>query len=230
MKNTLALLFLFLSASLQAQIKVSAPSDNNKLTMVQVLTGKDCNALDKFSYSVLTEETSVQLHDGKVAYKTVREVEYLIKAKGKKITKKRKVLNTKTDDSCPKAEAGQIFPDMTATLLSSVLSDKEVKRDETPNRTPFAFSRKDDGSSIVCMDKLALMKAKGMETHVQNMGADIEFVEVAEKLVYHSSDEHLYIDDLQQIVSTYAVVSKEKSGSTHKVEVKETICIKSLTK
>ena len=62
------------------------------------------------------------------------------------------------------------------------------------------------------------------------MGADIEFVEIAEELVYHASDAHLYIDELQQIASTYSVVSKEKSGSTHKVEVKETIRIKSLKK
>ena len=50
MKNTLAILFLFLSASLQAQVEVLAPSGNTELTMVQVLTGKDYGALDKFSW------------------------------------------------------------------------------------------------------------------------------------------------------------------------------------
>lgn len=230
MKSSLTLILLLFAVSLQAQVAVTELPANDQFTIAQVLASKDCNKNSKSTIKLVTEETSVQTHNGKETYKTVQEVEYLIKYKGTKISKKRNVLKTQSENLAPKGQAEQVFPDMTSNLLSSVLSTGTVKNEEESTMLPFTLTANDDGTVSLYLDKLAVMKAKGQETHIKGMGADLQFVQVSEKLNYKSSDKLLYIDALNSIESTYSVISKEKSGTTHKVEVKESIKIKDFIK
>ena len=227
MKHVLTCILFLFTATLQAQVVVSEKSDNNQLTMGQVLKNKDC---DKSTIKLLTEEISIQIHDGKEAYKTVQEVEYLIKTKGKKISKKRKVLNTRTENKCPEEEAASVFPDMTASVLSSVLSSKSIKKEDGSTMLPFTLTSNNDGTVAILIDKLAVMNSDHQAIHIQLMGADIQFVEITEKLYYKSSGQHLYLDSLNKIESVYSVISKEKSGIEHRVEVREEIFVKTMTK
>ncbi len=164
-----------------------------------------------------------------MAFKTVREVEYLIKTKGNKITNKRHVLKTNTENFCPKGQAEKVFPDMTYKLQSSVLSFETVKKDKELNLLPISIQR-NGGITIISMDKLALMESNGLKTHIADKRSDIQFEEMRENLSYNSKDNELYINSLYAINSTVSLISKEKSGLTNKIEVKEEIKIKLLDK
>lgn len=230
MKNALTLILCFFTMTLQAQIVVSRQPDENKLSIGQVLIHKDYDSSNKSTLKLLTEEQSVQIHDGKEVYKTIQDVEYTIKSKGAKISTKRKILSTKKESLCPEEQAEKVYPNMTANLLSSVLMTQTVKLEEQSSVLPFTMTTDSDGFSSLFIDKLAIMKSKGKDTHIQQMGADIQLVQVSEELKYKNSGNNLYIDSLVSIQSTYSIVSKEKSGDTHKVEVKENIIVKELIK
>ena len=229
MKKTLTLILLFCSMVLQAQVTVSETSDNHTLTLVQVLANQRVDKSGKSLVKIVTEETSVQIHNGKDAYKTVQEVEYLISTNGKKITNKRKVLRTITENYCLKGQAEKVFPDMTARLLSGVLSPKTVKLTKEQAPLPFTLLKNSDGICCLRIDKLALMQSDKEKPHIQEMGADLQFVKVTEELGYQSLEPMLYIDSLRQIVSAVSLVSTEKSGAQNQITVNEYIVIKSLT-
>lgn len=228
MKNALTLILCFFAIALQAQVIVSGDPDDKKLTIGQVLTSRDSNS--KSTIKLLTEEVSVQIHDGKEVYKTTQDVEYTIKSKGTKISTKREILRTKKVNSCPEGQAEQVFPNMTTNLLSSILTPQTIKLEGQSTMLPFTMTTDCDGLSSLYIDKLAIFKSQGKDTHIKQMGADLQLVQVSEKLLYKKSAHQLYIDALVGIQSTYSVISKEKSGDTHKVEVKENIMVKDLTR
>lgn len=228
MKHIFILLFCLGAISAHAQVLVSRQSGENKLSIGQVLINKDYETNRKSTIKLLTEEESVQVHDGKEVYKTIQEVEYTIKSKGTRISTKRKILNSKKESLCPEGHAEKVFPNVTTNLLSSVLMPHTVNLDGQSSMLPFTMITDSDGLSSLYIDKLAIMKSQGKDTHV--MGADIQLVQVSEKLKYKESGNKLYIDSLVSIKSTYSIVSKEKSGDTHQVEVKENITVKDLTK
>ena len=147
-----------------------------------------------------------------------------------KISTKRKILNTKHENFCPKGQAEKTFPNMTANLLSSVLMPQTIKIQGQSPVLPFTMTKDSNGLSSLYIDKLAIMKSKGKDTHIKQMGADIKMIQVSEELKYKESGNKFYIDSLVSIQSTYSIVSKEKSRETHKVEVKESIIVKDLIK
>lgn len=228
MKNTLTFILCFFTITLQAQVLVSGQPDENKLSIGQILTEKGYNS--KSTLKLQTEEVSVQIHDGKEVYKTIQNVEYTIQYKGTKISTKRKVYCTTKGSICPEGQAEKVFPDMTTNLLSSVLMPQTVKLEEQSAMLPFTINTDSDGMSSLYIDKLAVMKSRGKDTRIAQMGADLQLVQVSEELQYNQSDNKLYIDSLRRIQSVYSIVSKEKSGDTHKVEVRENIIIKDLIK
>lgn len=230
MKNMLTFILCFFTITLQAQVLVSGQPDENKLSIGQILTEKDYNSNSKSTLKLLTEEVSVQIHDGKEVYKTIQNVEYTIQYKGTKISTKRKVYCTTKGSICPEGQAEKVFPDMTTNLLSSVLMPQTVKLEEQSAMLPFTINTDSDGMSSLYIDKLAVMKSRGKDTRIAQMGADLQLVQVSEELQYNQSDNKLYIDSLRRIQSVYSIVSKEKSGDTHKVEVRENIIIKDLIK
>ena len=230
MKTVSILILMFLSAAAQAQISVPAGVENNEMATVQVLTSKDSKGNDKFTTKLLADEITVQFHNGEEAYKTVRDVEYQIKAKGDKISKKRKILQTKAENIIPKKQAEPVFPDMTGELLSSVFRSKTVKKEKEQKMFPFAVVKNSDGTTCIQIDKLAYAKSAGTEAHVKGSGADLQYEVMTEELRYNSQDEMLYLDSLNEIISTVSLISKEKSGKTNKVEIREVIKIKSQTK
>ena len=95
---------------------------------------------------------------------------------------------------------------------------------------PFTMTIDGDGMSSLYIDKLAIMKSKGKDTRIKQMGADLQMVQVSEKLKYKGCDNKFYIDSLVGIQSVYSIVTKEKSGDTNKVEVKENIIVKDFIK
>ena len=230
MKIALTLILCFYTVTLQAQVLVSGQPEGNNLSIGQILINKDYDSNKKSTFKLLTEEESVQIHDGKEVYKTIQDVEYTIKFKGAKISTKRKILSTKKESLCSEGQAEKVYPNMTTNLLSSVLMPQTVKLEEKSSLLPFTMTTDSDGLSSLYMDKLAIMKSKGKDTQIKQMGADIQLVQVSEELKYKESDKKLYIDSLVSIQSTYSIVSKEKSGDTHKVEVKENIIVKDLIK
>ena len=230
MKIALTLILCFFTMTLQAQVLVSEQLDENSLSIGQILINKDYDINKKSTIKLLTEEVSVQIHDGQEVYKTIQDVEYTIKSKGAKITTKRKILSTKKESLCSEGQAEKVYPNMTTNLLSSVLMPQTVKLEEQSSLLPFTMTTDTDGLSSVSVDKLAIMESKGKDTHIQQMGADIKLVQVSEKLQYKESGNKLYIDSLVSIHSTYSIVSKEKSGDTHQVAVKENIIVKDLIK
>ena len=82
MKNTLTLILCFFTMALQAQVLVSGHPKENNLPIGQVLIHKDYDHSNKSTLKLLTEEVSVQIHEGKEVYKTIQNVEYSIKSKG----------------------------------------------------------------------------------------------------------------------------------------------------
>lgn len=229
MKKALTLILCFFTIALQAQVVISRQPSDNKLTIAQVLTHKGYDRDSKSSFKLLTEEISVQFNDETEVYKTIRNVEYTIKYKGTKIATKRKILSTKQEALCPKGQAEQVFPDLTSNSLSSVLRIQTVKSEDQSSLLPFTMTVGNDGMTSISIDKLAIFKSKGKESHIKGMGADLEFVQVSEELEYKTSENKLYIDSLKQIQSIYSVVSKEKSGITHQIKVKEYIKVTNLS-
>ena len=230
MKNALTLILCFYTMILQAQVLVSGQPEENNLSIGQILINKDYDSNKKSTLKLLTEEESVQIHDGKEVYKTKQDVEYTINSKGAKISTKRKILSTKKESLCSEGQAEKVYPNMTTNLLSSVLMPQTVRLEEQSSVLPFTMTTDSDGFSSLFIDKLAIMKSKGKDTHIQQMGADIQLVQVSEELKYKESDNKLYIDSLVSIQSTYSIISKEKSGETNKVAVKESIIVKELIK
>ena len=230
MKTLLTAIFVLFSVALQAQIPVSEESDCKKLSIAQVLTGRNDNGKDKYTVKLFAEETSVQFHNGEEAYKTVRETEYEIKFKGNKISRKRKVLSSNTENICPKEEAEPVFPDVTFQLLTSVLHPKNIRKDAGHKLLCFTATRNDDGTTTVFIDKLACAESEGTKTHVQEPGADLTFEKLTEELTYNSQEDNLHPDALKRIVSVVSLISKEESGTANEVKVREEIVIKSVTK
>ena len=230
MKRALLLILCFFTITLQAQVIISGGPNDNKLTIRQVLTSKDNTSNSKSKIKILTEEVSTQIHDGKEVYKTKQNVEYCITYKGTKISKKRKILSTNKEKFCSDRQAEQVFPDMTANLLSTVLCSKTIGLEGQTALLPFTMIAERDGIFSIYIDKLAFMKSIGKDNHLQQGRVDLQLVQVGEELFYKESKNKLYIDSLIKIQSIYSFLFKEKSDVIHKVEVKEKITIKDLIK
>ena len=129
MKNALTLILCLFTMTMQAQVVVSEQSGSNRLTIGQVLINKGYDSHKKSTLKLLTEEASVQIHNGKEVYQTIQDVEYTIKFKGAKISTKRKILSTKKESFCSEGQADKVCPNMTTYLLSSVLMPHTVNLD-----------------------------------------------------------------------------------------------------
>ena len=78
MKIALTLILCFFTMTLQAQVLVSEQLDENSLSIGQILINKDYDINKKSTIKLLTEEVSVQIHDGQEVYKTIQDVEYTL--------------------------------------------------------------------------------------------------------------------------------------------------------
>ena len=227
MKHTFFWISLLFCIAMQTKAQVSVAHQQSELTMAQVLTKKEIADETSAKSKFHTIETATQSHDGTPVYKTVREVEYTFKETAQKITRKRKVLSSTTERLSSESQWEEIYPDMTTTLLSSVFSPKNIKKTEEAVKMPFRITvNQTPGTTQVLFDKLALMQSLGKKMTDSVMGTQISYEVITEQLEYGSLSEQLYIDQLEGVQTVVALTTTDKSGSSHRVEVKEDIQVR----
>ena len=227
MKYTFLFIPMLFCATLQVKAQVITSNQQAELTMTQVLTNKAVEGGKTATLKLRTTETSVQSHDGVPVYKTVREVEYTIKETAKKITRKREVLNSNTERLSSASKLEEIYPDVTTALLSGVLSPKTVKKNENGFKMPYLVSTdQQQGDTRVYFDKLSLIQSQGKTTTDSVLGTQIRYDVITEQLQYGARSEQLYLDQLESVQSIVALTTTDKSGHSHRVEVKEDIVVK----
>ena len=164
-----------------------------------------------------TEEKSVQYHDGQAVFSTRRTTEYQIRTTANKIVIKRHVISSDGSVLCADPKVQKLYPDMTAQLLSGVLTPRKIKTDHPGH---IAVKREGAEPSPGCrlvVDKLAQhpVEKEGF------MGVTVEYETATEDLVYTSN--LVSLDALQTIQSEVALNLTEKSGQKHQIQVSETI-------
>ena len=179
------------------------------------------NAACPSDFSFTTEEKSVQSHDGQPVFCHKRTVEYKVKNTGSKVTVKRHVVSSETSVLCPDEKVQALYPDMTARLLSGVLSPKKIKTD---SEAPFRINGQtalEGGKRTFTIDKLGQHPVKDDSF----MGVTIHYRTGTEKLVYSNTDSYRF-DALETVVSQIALDQTGKDDVKHSIELTETITLK----
>lgn len=220
MKQFISLSFFFIFISLNLfGMNENCENPEDSISLSQIFLIKSFKGHNQVVLK--TSEKTVQSHDGQNVFVNNRLVEYIITHKKDKIIVKRKILSSENQEVNNDKEIQNLYPNMTATLLSCVLAPKRIHTKDKPSTLIPKKQFDNNNGAIIILDKLPLL-ARQEDSF---LGINIRYERSTEKLCYTSLDSFDFTS-LTDIISTINLKMTDRKGNIHEVCLEETIMVK----
>lgn len=220
MKQFISLSFFFIFISLNLfGMNENCENPEDSITLSQIYKIKNFKGHNQVVLK--TTEKTVQSHDGQVVFVNNRLVEYIITHNKDKIIVKRKILSSENQEVNNDKEIQKLYPNMTATLLSCVLSPKRIHIKDKPSTSIPKKQFDNNKGVIIILNKLPLLTRQ----EDSFFGVNILYERSTEKLCYTSLDSFDFTL-LTDIISTINLKMTDRKGNIHEVCLEETIMVK----